>query len=141
MGGATQMWNLASPERGGGPPPKAVVEGFVAPNGANRSKKRSLRSLFWNGGGEIYPFPEVFYNRRFALRDCLISPPLSGFARLGRCPTPYNGAALDLLGLCPRPRKPFFKEKGLDPKNLFNFFCFFSSFSLYILKRKRRYSV
>ena len=125
------MWTLASPERGGAPKgrrgclpprkPQAVVEGFIAPYGANRSKRRSLRSLFWNGGGEINPFPEFYGNRRLALRDTLISPPLSGFARLGRCPKPCKGAALDLLGLCPRPRKPFFEEKGLEPKNLFNY--------------------
>ena len=103
-------------------PTKSAMEGFIAPDGANRSKIRSLRSLFWNGGGEIILFPEFYGNCRLALRDNSISPPLSGFARLGRCPKPCKGAALDLLGLCPRPRKPFFEEKGLDPKNLFSFF-------------------
>ena len=133
------------------------MEGFIAPDGANRSKIRSLRSLFWNGGGEIILFPEFYGNCRLALRDNSISPPLSGFARLGRCPKPCKGAALDLLGLCPRPRAefygfaqrnrrhcrrsktltlslaqqgigvPYFEEKGLDPKNLFN------SMLLYVL--------
>ena len=56
-------------------------------------KNVRLRSLFWNGGGEINPFPEFYGNRRFALRDNYISPPLSGFARLGRCPRPRCGSA------------------------------------------------
>ena len=91
-----------------------------------------LRSLFWNGGGEINPFPEFYGNRRLALRDNSISPPLSGVARVGLCPTLYKGAALDLLGLCPRPRwgaapnpaSPFLRKKGLIPKTFLVFIQF-----------------
>ena len=128
MGGGTQRWNLASPERGGEPPPQAVVEGFIAPYGANRSKKRSLRSLFWNGGGEIYPFPEVLVISllRFGIlvfrRRCRASP------EWDFVPHPIGALPQTPLGLCPRPRKPFFEEKGLDPKNLFSFYTVLCGF-------------
>ena len=48
-------------------------------------KNVRLRSLFWNGGGEINPFPEFYGNRRLALRDFL-------FRRLCRA-SPDWGAA------------------------------------------------
>ena len=97
---------------------------------------------FGTGGGEIYPFPEVLGNLAFALRDLFISPPLSGFARLGRCPKPraeFYGFAQRNRRHCRRSKTltlslaqqgigvPYFEEKGLDPKNLFN------SMLLYVL--------
>ena len=93
-------------------------------------KNVRLRSLFWNGGGEINPFPEFYGNRRFALRDNYISPPLSGFARLGRCPRPRCGRnrrhcrrskTLTLSLAQQGIGVPYFEEKGLEPKNLFIF--------------------
>ena len=109
-----QMWTLASPERGGAPKGRRGClplesrrrwwRGLSHLTVRTVPKCVRLRSLFWNGCGEIYSFPEVLGNLAFALRDFGISPPLSGFARLGRCPKPCKGAALYLLGLCPRPR-------------------------------------
>ena len=134
------MWDLASPERGGAPKGRRGClplesrrrwwRGLSHLTVRTVPKCVRLRSLFWNGGGEIIPFPDFYGNRRFALRDNYISTPLSGFARLGRCPRPRWGAAPVPVGalpqtppgLCPRPRKPFFEEKGLEPKNLFSFF-------------------
>ena len=68
--------------------PQAVVEGFIAPYGANRSNIRSLRSLSWNGGGEINPFPEFYVNLTCALRDYLISPPCRASPDWGSAPNP-----------------------------------------------------
>ena len=36
-------------------------------------------------------------------------------------PHPIGALPPSPLGRCPKPRKPFFEEKGLDPKNLFNY--------------------
>ena len=128
-----QRWNLASPERGG------------APKGRRGSSHLTVRTVpknvrfalcFGTGAAKYIRSPNAMVVLTFALRDYLISPPLSGFARVGLCPTPYWGAAPNPagalppspLGRCPKPRKPFFEEKGLDPKNLFSFYTVLCGF-------------
>ena len=70
---------------GGGPPPQAVVEGFVAPYGANRSKKRSLTLTVLERGRRNILVSRGFGYLSFALRDFL-------FRRLCRA-SPDWGAA------------------------------------------------
>ena len=98
------------------------MEGFIAPYGANRSKKRSLRSLFWNGGGEIYPFPEVLVISllRFGIlvfrRRCRASP------EWDFVPHPTRALPLTCWGSAPVPASPFLRKKGLIPKTFLVFF-------------------
>ena len=141
------MRTLASPERGGAPKGR---RGFASPElrifdswEGDRRRRRwwrgCLPSIAAGGGGGVHRTLRCEpFQKTFALPTVLER----GAAKYIRSPRffiivglrfgifyfaafvglrPIGALPPSPLGLCPKPRKPFFKEKGLDPKNLFSF--------------------
>ena len=90
-----------------------------------RTERRSfasLHSLFpASAGGHFFPALSMICPRKKEQGNYVVSllffcaaPESSLARRVGRCPTPCKGSALDPLGRCPRPRK----GSALDPPGL-----------------------
>ena len=80
-----------------------------------KSGQRLRRFPVCGRGGEHYSVLWSCCNQD-DLRSCLLVRRSSRLRRKGLCPLSPPGSA--------RTCKPFFEEKGLDPKNLFDFFIF-----------------